>query len=62
MPCLLARSTKRRWVEEFAISWIGRTRQGVKPRRRDARPSRLEPPGSLGGFFRVRMIALARVA
>ena len=57
MPCLSARSTRRRWVEKFASFWIGRTPQRVKPStgngRRDARLCHLEPPGLLGGFFLV---------
>jgi hypothetical protein len=43
MPCLSARSTKRRSAEKFASSWIARTPQRVKlstdsSARRDAHP------------------------
>jgi len=56
MPCLSAPSRRRRWVEKFASSWIGRTPPQVKLStdingRRDARLCHLEPPGSLGGFL-----------
>ena len=55
MPCLSAPSRRRRWVERFASSWIGRSPPRVKlstdiDGRRDAHLCHLEPPGSLGGF------------
>src|SRR5215471_13089927 len=56
MPCLSAPSKRRRWVEKFASSWIGRSPPRVKlstdmDGRRDARLCHLEPPGSLGGLL-----------
>ena len=56
MPCLSAPSRRRRWVERFASSWIGRSPPRMKlstdiDGRRDAHLCHLEPPGSLGGFL-----------